>query len=65
MVSRRWVRESEARAYMDGISHGAFYALTRDRLIQPIKIGRSSFFDLDEIDRFMVRLREEQAVRTS
>lgn len=60
MQSRRWVREPEARAYMGGISHGAFYGLMRDGLVRPIKVGRSSFFDLYEIDRLMERLRQEQ-----
>lgn len=59
-TKQRWVREPQAREHMGGISHGAFYALARDGLIKPIKLGRAAFYDLDEIDAFMERMKAEQ-----
>ena len=45
---------------MGHISHGAFYALVRDGLVNPIRVGRSCFFDLGDIDSFMEGLKAEQ-----
>jgi hypothetical protein len=60
MASQRWAREPEAREHLGGMSHGAFYALARAGEIKPIKIGRSAFYDLHEIDAFMERKLAEQ-----
>jgi hypothetical protein len=60
MVEQRWVREPDAREHLGGISHGAFYSLVRTGEIKPIKIGRSAFYDLGDIDAFMEGLKREQ-----
>lgn len=59
--SARWVRETTARSYMGAVSHGFFWKLVKDGLIQQTKIGRAVFYDLKEIDRFMEQVGAEQA----
>ena len=58
-IEARLMKEPEARAYLGGMSHGAFFRLRQDRLLRHIKIGASVYWDRDDLDRFIDGLREE------
>ena len=58
-MQQRLVKETEARRYLGGMSHGAFFALRREGLIECIRAGRAVYFDIRDLDAAIERLREQ------
>ena len=60
MENRRLVREADAREYLGGMSHGAFYELRRRGIIDVVHIGRACYYELKSLDQAVDRLKQEQ-----
>ena len=59
MMEQRLVREPEARRYLGGMSHGAFFDLKRRGVIPALYVGRAVYYDVRDLDAFIERLRQE------
>lgn len=57
----RLLKEEKARAYMGGISHGAFFRLRQAGVIRCVKAGKAVYFDIADLDAAIERLRERSA----
>ena len=58
MIQQRLLREPAAREYLGGMSHGAFFNLRKQGLIEPVKVGRAAYYDLRDLDQLIEKLRE-------
>lgn len=58
-LAPRLLKEGSARRYLGGMSHGAFFVLRQDKTIPTYHIGRSVYFDRNDLDAFIATLREE------
>jgi hypothetical protein len=57
----RLLKEPAARRYLGHMSHGQFWQLRQEKRIRTIKIGRSVFFDVSDLDLFVDSIRQESA----
>jgi hypothetical protein len=57
----RLLKEPAARRYLGNMSHGQFWELRQEKRIRTIKIGRSVFFDVSDLDLFVDSIRQESA----
>jgi hypothetical protein len=60
-MQRRLVREPEARDYVGGVSHGTWHDWRRRGLVAAIKVGRSAFYDMRDLDVLIERLKRGEA----
>ncbi len=60
-MDQRLLREAEARRYLGGMSHGAFFNLRREGVIPCIRAGRAVYFDIADLDAAIERLRGMQS----
>lgn len=58
---QRLRREPAARAYCGDPSHGTWHDWKRRGLITPIKVGRMAFYDQDDLDELIERLKRGEA----
>ena len=52
----RLMKEPAARAYLGGMSHGAFYRLRQAGAILERRVGRSVYYDRGDLDDFAASL---------
>jgi hypothetical protein len=56
----RWlISVAEARQWLGGISPSTFYALVKGGELSLVKIGRRSFVQVEEVDNFIQRKRDD------
>lgn len=58
-MEQRLMKEADAMAYLGGMSHGQLFRLRQEGRIRVRKVGKSVYFDRDDLDRFVDSLREE------
>jgi hypothetical protein len=58
-LAPRLLKEGPARRYLGNMSHGAFFELRQDKTIPTYHVGRSVYFDRNDLDAFIATLREE------
>ena len=59
-MEARLMKETEARTYLGGMSHGAFWALRQNGVIEAIRAGRAVYYDVHDLDSAIERLRAAQ-----
>ena len=62
MMEQRLLREPAARRYLGGMSHGAFFGLRKQGLIEPVKVGRAAYYDVRDLDELVEKLRDGDGV---
>ena len=53
----RLLKEPAARRYLGNMSHGQFWELRQAKLIPTIRVKRSVFFDINDLDAFIESIR--------
>jgi excisionase family DNA binding protein len=61
---RRLISVAEAREWLGGISRTTLYALVKEGELSLVKIGRRSFVQVEELDDFVKRRRDDASGRT-
>ena len=59
-MEARLMKENEARRYLGGMSHGAFWALRQSGVVEAIRAGRAVYYDVLDLDTAIERLRARQ-----
>jgi hypothetical protein len=57
----RLLKEPAARRYLGNMSHGQFWELRQSQAFPTIRVGRSVFWDIKDLDIFVDTIREELA----
>ena len=59
-MDTRLMKEPAARAYLGMMSHGQFFRLRQEGRIRSVYVGRSVFFDRNDLDAFVESLMERK-----
>lgn len=59
-MEQRLMKETAAREYLGGMSHGQLFRLRQDGRIRTIKVGKSVYFDRIDLDAFIATLGVEE-----
>ena len=53
----RLMKEPQAREYLGRLSYGSFWRMRKDGLIPEVRVGRSVWFDREDLDALIDRLK--------